>query len=336
MWVKAATRSLIFAASLWATPAFGQTVDDSTRAAARDIGYAGVEAFQRGDYTTANQKLDKAYRVLRAPSLGLWSARALAKLGRLVEAAERYREVLRLSPTSGDQEVQKRAQADAELDLATLMPRLSGITVVLKGAQASETTISIDGVPVSAELVGENRPVNPGAHRVEGRRGSDQAVVELKLAEGEKQQAVLEFTPGAASAAPVTPAVEPASSPGSSTSPSGADRGSSSTMRTLGWVAVGVGGAGLALGGVTGLLALGERGNIEDSPDCDAERNVCLASKKETVDSYQTLRLVSGIGFIAGGVLAATGVILLVTAPDSRSEVALGVGPASVSLRGKF
>jgi hypothetical protein len=65
MWVKAATRSLIFAASLWATPAFGQTVDDGTRAAARDIGYAGVEAFQRGDYTTANENSTSVPRGIR-------------------------------------------------------------------------------------------------------------------------------------------------------------------------------------------------------------------------------------------------------------------------------
>jgi Tfp pilus assembly protein PilF len=75
-------------------------VDDATRASARQLGYAGVEEFQGGQYESARAKLEKAYRVLKAPSLGLWSARALEKLGKLVEASERYLEVTRLSPST--------------------------------------------------------------------------------------------------------------------------------------------------------------------------------------------------------------------------------------------
>src|SRR5688572_30759640 len=96
-----------------AAPLAAQPVDDATRAAARDLGMAGVEAYQAGSYPAASEKLDKAYRTLRAPSLGLWSARALAKLGKLIEASERYLEVTRLDVASGDVAVQKQAQIDA-------------------------------------------------------------------------------------------------------------------------------------------------------------------------------------------------------------------------------
>jgi len=36
------------------------SVDDASRATARKLGYSGVEAYQAGDYQTANEKLQKA------------------------------------------------------------------------------------------------------------------------------------------------------------------------------------------------------------------------------------------------------------------------------------
>jgi len=69
------------------------------RALRRRLGNAGVEAFQAGEFADASAKLERAYRVIQAPSLGLWLARALVQLGKLVEAQERYVAVGRL-PTS--------------------------------------------------------------------------------------------------------------------------------------------------------------------------------------------------------------------------------------------
>jgi hypothetical protein len=80
---------LLVGMALWlaAGSVRAQAVDDATRGAARTLGYDGVKAYNAGDYAVADQKLEKAYRVLKVPSLGLWSARTLVKLGRLVEAS---------------------------------------------------------------------------------------------------------------------------------------------------------------------------------------------------------------------------------------------------------
>ena len=59
--------------SLLAGSAGAQKVDDATRGAARTLGNDGVKAYQANDYATANEKFDKAYKLVRAPSLGLWS-----------------------------------------------------------------------------------------------------------------------------------------------------------------------------------------------------------------------------------------------------------------------
>src|SRR6187402_1280765 len=72
------------------------TVDSATRGAARQLGYEGIQDYQREDYRAATDKLERAYKMLKAPSLALWSARALEKSGKFVEAAERYLEATRL------------------------------------------------------------------------------------------------------------------------------------------------------------------------------------------------------------------------------------------------
>ena len=61
---------------------------------ARDLGTQGIEAYQANDFTGADAKLDRAYRLFAAPTLGLWSARARLQLGRWVEAAEGFAPII--------------------------------------------------------------------------------------------------------------------------------------------------------------------------------------------------------------------------------------------------
>jgi hypothetical protein len=303
-------------------------VDDATRASARQLGYSGVEAFQSGDYPGAHAKLDKAYRVLKAPSLGLWSARALEKLGKLVEASERYLEVTRISAASGQEAVQAQAQVDARREVDALAARIPALRIVVRGAPASGVVVTIDGVPIAPELVGEERPVNPGPHRIEAKAGGETAMTEASLGEGEHKTVTLSF--GAGTVATTKPAAPRENEPES-------EAGSGAPLRTLGWVAVIAGSAGVVVGGVTGGLALGKRGELDSSDRCRLERNECLADMKSTVEEYDRWRTVSTVGFVAGGVLATAGVVLLLTAPsEGDTRVALRLSPSAVSLVGSF
>jgi hypothetical protein len=308
-------------------PARAQQVDEGTRAAARDLGYAGVEAFEAGNFAVASGKLEKAFRVLKVPSLGLWSARALLKLGRLLEASERYREVGRLEVRGGDGEVQRQAQADAARELELLVSRIPGVTLQIEGGGLPDDQVTLDGTPLALELIGENRPVNPGRHRLEARRGDALAEAEVSVAEGEKKTVVLRFEgaaaiPPSSSRATAAPATRAAPKPGS-------------TRRTLGFVALAAGGVGLGVGAVTGFLAMGKHGEIEDNPRCVSDR--CATSEQGLVDSYSSLRSFSTVGFVAGGVLAATGVVLILTSKSSsRPQTGLRLHPRSVALFGSF
>jgi hypothetical protein len=296
--------------------------DDAARGAARKLAQSGVEAFQERNYEAASEKLERAYSVLPVPSVALWSARALEKRGKLVEASERYLDATRLDSSVGEVAVQRQARADAETERQALLARIPTLSVSLSGAEPQQTQVSIDGMAWPSALLGEPRPTNPGEHELRAQHGEKVVTLKVTLAEGSKQEAVLRFdaqpTPARATAPVVTEA--PPSRPGS-------------TQRTLAFVALGVGGAGLLVSAITGGMVASRHGDLEGS--CN-DRDECDPARQSDIDSYNSLRSVSSITLVAGGVLAATGVTLLLTAPRRSEHAELLLHGTSLRLRGRF
>jgi hypothetical protein len=331
--------SLLLAAAVLQTATAQAQDDAANRAAARKLAEDGVAALQNGDPATAVQKLEKAHQMLAVPTVTLWSARALVKRGAWVEAAERLREVKRL-PVSGEVAVQEQAKRDAEKELNDLLPRIPSLVVTVADA-SPDVTVLLDGVQLPAALLGEDRPVNPGKHQLVAQRGAERQSLEVSVAEGERKPVELRLNGGAASPAPAAAASAPASPV-----PSEADRPAAGSGRNaLAFVALGAGAVGLVVGGVTGGLAVSKNSSLNDNPECSASANVCTHAVEDDVKSLRTLRTVSTIGFLAGGVLVASGVVLWLTrepsptaaarsAPPAR--LALGVSPGFVQLRGSF
>jgi hypothetical protein len=303
--------------SVTGTASAQEAIDDASRTAARAMGNSGVEAYQAGNYQEASDRLEKAYAIARVPSLGLWSARAMRKLGLLVEAANRYLETISLQVPEGDYVIQKQAQTDATRELNELKPRIPVVKIEVKGANAAEVAVSVDGTPLAATLVGEPRLVNPGEHKVDGTHGADRVQATVTVGEAESATAVLDFS-----------RVKPATATVTSDSNEGGG-----PLRTLGFIALGVGGAGIITGGVTGILAIDKKGTIDDSPACEG----LSCRDRGLVDSYNTLRTVSSIGLIAGAVVAGVGVTLLFTSSSEKGPSAAAfIGPGSVGVRGRF
>lgn len=323
---RAVGATLLVACSALALPAWAED-DAATRAAARKLAEDGVAALQAGDAATATQKLDKAYRMLAVPSVALWSARALVKRGALIEAAERYRECARL-PASGDTAVQDQAKADAQKELDELLPRIPALIIEVTGA--TPEAVTLDGQRVPPDLLGEERPVNPGPHRIVAKLGANEAVADVTVAEREKQRVPLKLN--ASAPAPAVAKPEPVSPPTES-------HGSARKYVGIGLLAAG--GVGLAVGGVTGVLSMSKRSSLEDSERCNETQ--CDFSEQSGVESLRTLRTTSTIGFVAGGVLAAAGAVVLLTAPTASPSgrgaspsLALWVGPTRLSVKGSF
>ncbi len=194
------------------------------------------------------------------------------------------------------------------------------------GNDVLDAAVSMDGAPLVDKLTGTAVTVEPGPHRFRFARPDGTSVeVEALVAEGGKSVPVVGRFPAREVPAPpivVTPRVV-------ATSP----------VRIAGWAIAGVGVAGLVAGGVFGGLAIADK----SAGGCNAS-NHC--TNFGSITSAKTAATVSDAGLIAGGVLAATGVTMVVLGARSSARAAdsawlealpsVASGAAGIAVRGGF
>ena len=90
----------------------------------------------------------------------------------------------------------------------------------------------------------------------------------------------------------------------------------------MAYVALGVGGAGLVVGGVTGFLALGKKSDLKGCVDTK-----CPSNQQDTLDGAKSMATVSTVGFAVGFVGVGLGVVLLLTGNNSASASASKSAP---------
>jgi hypothetical protein len=327
---------LLLGSQLFATAAFADDRESATRNAARELGTSGVEAYLDGRYDQANDELEKAYTILRVPSLGLWSARALTKRQQLVEAVARYTETIALKIPSGESAIQKKAIEDARKELAELRLTVPTLVIRVSDAEPDAVEVRLDGNLLPSAAIGVAQLVNPGRHDVVGQRGSERVTGSTTSSEGQHQEVELKFGAATAAAVATRPTTEPASMP--ATTPAGVKAAPTSkpndAQRTWSSVVLAVGTAGLAFGGVTGFLAHNQHQKLQDSGLCSDGCPTLLANDVDKLHGYRTM---STVGFIAGGVLTAAGVVLWVSAPASAAPgTNIGLGPGGVTVEHRF
>jgi hypothetical protein len=319
---------VLLAALALAAPSSAQPApDDPARVAARKLGYDGIEAYNAGDFALASERLEAAYATLAVPSLGLWSARALDRRGRLVEAAERYRVVSTLPVPDTNREVHESALREAAEERARLLPRIPLVTVDVPGRPEGAVT-TLDGRALDPASLGAGLPVDPGPHRIELTAGGRSVSRDVVLREGERLRVPLELPPEVPASAPVTPPpLVPAPPP--QRPPPPAPASSSGGLRTAGWIGLGLGAAGIVVGTIAGGVAVGQNGELDEVCVDD----VCPPSSQEDVATYDTTRVVSTVGFVVGAVGIAAGLVLvLVPTTDAGSSVHARVGPGTAAV----
>jgi hypothetical protein len=337
------TSSAVLIACLLFSGAASAQVSDADRATARTLAQQGQDALERKDYTTAADRFARAESIVHVPTLALGLARAQVGLFKWVSAVELYNKILHEGMPAGAPAAIVKAHKDARAELDALEPRLPAVIIQLKGAPAA--TITVDGTQVPSAALGVNRPVDPGPHVIRAEApGFATLEINVSLAERKIETVVLELKPSKEGPKvegppvvkpPATPIKPPVTPTPPVTPPATASKGS--LRRTIGFASLGVGAAGLVVGAATGGLALSKHGSLAKTcPDGHCRGRVPQAD----IDGYHTVATVSTAGFIAGGVLAATGVVLVITAPKPKpaSEVSivpvLGLGRAA--LEGTF
>jgi hypothetical protein len=121
--------------------------------------------------------------------------------------------------------------------------------------------------------------------------------------------------------------------------PAPIDAGPRARNNTAAYVLLGVGGAGLALGGIFGLMAISKKGDLE-CPD----QQCPPGDETDKLDSARTFATVSTIGFGVGLAGSAVGTILLLSgssdktgaARRTRTATRAWVGLGSAGIAGSF
>jgi hypothetical protein len=284
--------------------------NEADRATARALALEGHTALQKRDYKTAVDRFTRADALVHAPTLVVDLARALQGLGRFVEAHEKYELVLREGVDSSSPKSWTRALEDAKKELDALKPRLAWVTVVLK--DPPEATVKIDGVLVPPAAVGVRRAADPGFPKVtvtaDGYESFEQTVTvgpgeEKSIEVTLKKQPEVEGPPPQPSAAVYRP------------------RSYSPTRRAVAYVALGVGGASLIAGGVTGALTLKKRSDLRD--ECLGE--ACRSSSAKKISTYHTYGTLAAATLGAGVVGVGLGVILIATEPKVEQPQTTGL-----------
>ncbi|MGC4068548.1 MAG: tetratricopeptide repeat protein [Polyangiaceae bacterium] len=316
---------------------------DSDKEAIRALSNEAAADFDAGRYDLAREKFARAYALAKVPRLAVWEARAAERLGRLVSAYELYRQAIRLERNElwiGD--VQEQAQRDAERELQALVPRLAKVTIVVEGAEPSQVEVKIDGESVPNALLGVARFVDPGAREIVGIHRGETLRRAATIVEGGQARVVLAFNPSgpAVSSQPVTTTGQNQSSAAKPVASASADSGSQSgdSQRTWGWIGLGVGAAGVLTGAITGVIVASKYGELKS----DCPERTCSDAESSRLDSYRSMRTVSTVGFIVGGVGTAVGLTLVLTSPTpsvpkrDASQLRLRVAPNAALIEGVF
>lgn len=311
--------SLAMGVLLVARSAAAQSTSDEV--AGRALFEEGRRLMQQGDYKAACPKLEEGERVSPGVGMAFNLGECFEKVGKLASAWAAFSDAAGMARAQGQTDREKVARDRA----AALAPRLPHLKLALApGADVEGLLIKRDGVVVGRAQWTTSIPVDPGPHTllVSAPKRVD-ATVQVDTPEASERIAqipVLALVPvvekPVEKPAPVTPP------------PPSEDPDKGNTQRVVGLVTGGVGIVGLGVGAVYGLMAKSKKSDSDShcfaGDVCDADGLVLRHQASGRAD-------VATVGFIAGGVLVAAGVVIYLVAP--RASARVGVRSDGVMVR---
>lgn len=271
--------------------------DPADIAAARKLGQEGVKLANAGKCPEAIDRLSRAEILHHAPTILGRLGECKIAVGNIVEGTEMLQRVVRetLAPNAPGAFVAARSRAQKVLDAA--LPKIAHLTIQVRAPRDVNYEVTVNGAAVSKAMLGTARPTDPGEHNVEAlAEGFLPARGTIKLAEGQSSTIALSLEPDPSAAKP-----EPPPKPAPAAEPP------RTLHRTLGFVSLGVGGAGLLVGSMFGYLALSKRDQLEAS----CVNKVCSPQLQGDLDAARTRGNVATAGFVVAGLGLAAGTTLL-------------------------
>jgi hypothetical protein len=319
----------------------GADVSAAEKAAAEALFEHGKGLMKEGRFAEACAKFQESQRV--DPGLGtmLYLADCFEKNGQTASAWGEFLDAAAAARAAGQPDREKKARERA----TALEGRLNKLSItLLPGADVPGLVVKRDGAVVLKATFGTPVPLDPGEHTVEaaapGKKpwSTKLRVDPANLAGASLVIPVLEDAP-----APPPPAEPPkgAALPGEPPRPLVNEPGrpapkleapppivreTTSPVRVVGGVLIGVGLGVAGAGGILGTLALLK--SSDSRPECYVN-NRCTAAGTDTRNAALTLARDSNITLIAGATAFTTGLVILLAtkAPSSSDRQVFQVGP---------
>jgi hypothetical protein len=313
---------LAFACNLGVARA--EPADSDAQTHAREEYAAGVAAFQRGDHEQAHAHFCAADAAFPSPNVKLMLGRALLRLGQLVAAHATLTAAVREAHAADSSQRYEQAASAADEELQQLAPRLATINVRVDDPTGSATLwVGTREIPRDAwqePIVSEPGSIEVALAGPNGRRdvkllelsGGAAATLAMSVPEAPPPTAALATAP--------TPATQPAAPAQAVSSES---RGQ--TARSLGYVAAGVGVAGIVAFGVLGSMSNAQFNKLDSACPTRMNCDPALEDHATQGQTYQTLANVSlGVGIAA---LAAGVVLWVIGSPDEQRPASSARAP---------
>ncbi|MBL8743601.1 MAG: hypothetical protein JNK04_20970 [Myxococcales bacterium] len=283
---------------LLARPAFAQPGPEPGPI---ELGQQGLGQFETGNWQDSYDLFKRADGLSHSPVFQLYMARSLKNMGKLLEARATYERLAKEQLPADAPTPWTQAQLDAKAELAALKTKVPAFTLTVKGTKAGDTPrATLDGAPIQLDTLIE---ADPGEHLMAAASGNRTIQKPVKLGEGVRDLVVtLDFQVERKDAAPPPRETEGSIVPGV--------------------IVLSAGAAGLIGGAITGGLALAATSELDylcggDRSDCRSSDPTLVADK---ASEATTLADASTGLLIAGGVLVATGIVLMIVRPGGESE----------------
>jgi hypothetical protein len=321
-------------------------------ALARSLAAEGIQLADQGNCPAAIDKLQRADALYHAPTILGRLGECQVATGKVVVGSENLQRVVREPLPAKPPKAFVDAQARAQKVLDSAQTKVAKLRIHVDMPAGVTAVVKLDGENLSLAALDVDRPADPGAHHVEASAaGYRAAAADTTLREGATGAVTLklEADPNAAAAAgapapaPGAPAPAPgqAGAVGAAPPPGAEAKGSSNT---LSYVLLGVGGAGLVVGSIFGVVALGKKTSLDNA--CGPIKSNCPVSAQGDIDSIHSAATGSTIGFAVGGIAAGAGLVMLLTSKHSTTGDAKEqpthaslhpfIGPSSLGLTGSF
>jgi hypothetical protein len=282
------------------------------RPTARALGEAGLRLYEEGKYQDAFRRFEMAEALLHAPTLVLFMARCKHALGELVAARALYQSVVDEKLDQGAEAAFVKAQDEAKKALAELEQSIPSVQVELEGP--ADASVAVDGTTIERDALSQPIPLDPGRHEIVATAPGVEparATVDLQAGGGVRR---VSLVLGSSEAG----ADEPAEGKGGSLVPAG--------------VCFGIGGAALAVGIATGIVALQKFDELE----ARCVDNSCAPEDEPLKDEVDMYGIISTVGIVVGSALVVAGIVLAVVQPGGSASAELRLGPGSLYWVGRF